>query len=352
MVAYFVGVLAIRRTAMQSIYSSRLICFLSLSLALACSTVSAQSAPQHYVILARSQGARSTAFAPAIARMGGHVMGNLEKIGVVTASSSDPNFAAKVAALPGVQAVAADPKIQWLPKEHNMMFRGQDLSARGINSEPGNPFEWNLRVIHADVTAANGDLGTGARVAVLDSGMDLTNPDLVPNINQALAISFVPGELVEPQCAAPCFNHGTFVAGIIAAAINDFGVQGVAPEAELIPVKVLDEAGQGTFGWIIEGILYATSVRADVINMSLGVTFDVAHAGKDNQRLGTLISALNRAINHATASGTLVVSAAGNDAANLNSSLIFRFLQRLWSISDQPGCAGRQHWLHVAHVFS
>jgi subtilisin family serine protease len=96
-------------------------------------------------------------------------------------------------------------------------------------------------VIHADVTAANGDLGAGARVAVIDEGMDLTNPDLVANINQGLAVSFVPGEVVQPQCTAPCFNHGTHVGGIIAAAINGWGVQGVAPNAELVPIKVLRE---------------------------------------------------------------------------------------------------------------
>jgi subtilisin family serine protease len=56
--------------------------------------------------------------------------------------------------------------------------------------------------------------------------------------------------------------------------------------------------------------------------MSLGAVFDVAHAGKDNQGLGTLLSALNRAVNHATAGGVLVVSAAGNAGVNLNSSIM------------------------------
>jgi subtilisin family serine protease len=56
--------------------------------------------------------------------------------------------------------------------------------------------------------------------------------------------------------------------------------------------------------------------------MSLGATFDVAQGGKNNQGLGTLLSALNRAVNHATANGVLMVSAAGNDAVNLNSSIM------------------------------
>lgn len=281
--------------------------------------LSAQNISKNYVILAKGQGPGSTNFAKSL---GPALTANLEKIGVVLATSADPGFATWAAALPGVQTVAEDPEIQWLPKEPAVQFTGNDVGVEGVNSEPFNGDLWNLRAIHADVTAASGDMGAGARVAVLDSGMDLVNPDLVPNINQGLAISFVPGEVVQPQCTAPCFNHGTHVGGIIAAAINNIGVQGVAPEAELVPVKVLRESGSGAFSWVIAGIEYAASIHADIINMSLGATFDVAHAGKDNQGLGTLLSALNRAINHATAAGVLVVSSAGNNGLNLNSSIM------------------------------
>ena len=298
----------------------RISSILGFALLVATSSLLAQS--RNYLILAKSQGKASTQFAAAIAASGAVVTANLEAIGVVTATSADPNFAVAIAALPGVQAVAEDPEIQWLPRESVIQFTGNDLTAQGVNSEPFNGYLWNLRAIHADVTAAKGELGAGARVAVLDSGMDLTNADLLPNINQGLAESFVPGEVVQPQCNAPCFNHGTHVSGIIAAAINNRGVQGVAPSAELIPVKVLRESGSGSFGWLIVGIEYAASINADVINMSLGAAFDVAHGGKGNQGLGTLLSALNRAVNHATAAGVLVVSAAGNDGVNLNSSLM------------------------------
>ncbi len=279
--------------------------------------LSAQSTSKTYLILARGQGKGSTNFAKSL---GPAMVANLEKIGVVVAASSDPNFATWAATLAGVQAVAEDPEIQWLPAERAVRFI--EAMPQGINSEPGMSFQWNLSVIHADVTAAHGDLGAGARVAVLDSGMDLTNPDLQPNINQALAISYVPGEVVQPQCAAPCFNHGTHVGGIIGAAINGWGVQGVAPGAELVPIKVLRESGTGSFSWMIQGLQYAATIHADVANMSLGAVFDVAHAGKNNQGLGTLLAALNRAVNHATADGVLVVSAAGNAGVNLNSSIM------------------------------
>lgn len=295
------------------------VCVLAITAMVSVGALVAQTTSMNYVLVAKGQGSGSTSFAKSL---GPAMTANLESIGIVTATSSDPNFAKWAAALPGVQAEAADPKVQWLPNEAVVQFTGDTVEGQSLNAEPFDGYLWNLRAIHADVTAAAGDQGLGARVAVLDSGMDLTNPDLVPNINQGLAVSFVSGEVVQPQCVAPCFNHGTHVGGIIAAAINDVGVQGVAPQAELVPVKVLSESGSGDFGWLITGIEYASSIKADVINMSLGAVFDVAHAGKNNEGLGTLLSALARAVNHATASGVLLVSSAGNNGLNLNSSLV------------------------------
>jgi subtilisin family serine protease len=166
-----------------------------------------------------------------------------------------------------------------------------------------------------------------ARVAVLDAGIWKDHPDISPNLNWGLSKSFVPGEGVVPTVAG--FNHGTHVAGIIAAPINNRGVQGVAPSAEIVAVKVLRESGSGSFSWLIQGLMYASGpeVQADVINMSLGATFDRINAGGGGS--GPLIAALNRAINHAMAAGTLCISAAGNEGVDLNS--------RLWSIPAQSG---------------
>src|SRR6266576_322839 len=120
--------------------------------------LSAQNISKNYVILAKGQGPGSTNFAKSL---GSALTANLEKIGVVLATSADPNFATWAAAQPGVQAVAEDPEIQWLPKEHIVQFTGNDLGVEGVNSEPFNGYLWNLRAIHADVTAASGDKGAG-----------------------------------------------------------------------------------------------------------------------------------------------------------------------------------------------
>jgi subtilisin family serine protease len=164
---------------------------------------------------------------------------------------------------------------------------------------------------------------------VLDAGIWSSHPDIGPNVNLALSKSFVPSEPgIDPIIYG--FNHGTHVAGIIAAPINNRGVQGVAPSAEIVAVKVLgSDTGSGAFSWIIRGIIYAAGpeVDADVINMSLGATFDRVNTGGGGA--GSLIAALNRAINYATAQGSLCVSSAGNEGVNLNSMV--------WSIPAQSG---------------
>jgi subtilisin family serine protease len=120
------------------------------------------------------------------------------------------------------------------------------------------------------------------------------------------------------------------VGGIVAAAINGIGTQGVAPLAELVAVKVLratgPHAGSGLFSWVIAGIDYASSpeVQADVINLSLGAAFNRNQGGCGGHcGLGTLISALNRAVTHAVARGTLVVAAGGNNGLDLNKGTVW-----------------------------
>lgn len=280
-----------------------------------------------YVLVAKGQGKGSTPFAASVAKAGGQVVANLEEIGVVLAASANPGFADAVKSLPFVQQVAADMKVQWLsPNEQAVLAEGLEVNPAGVNSEPFDGFLWNLSQIEADKTAAAGYLGYGARVAVLDSGLWWHHPDIEANVNFGQCRSFVPGE-VSVVPTQPGFSHGTHVAGIIAAPINNRGIQGVAPEAEIVAVKVLSESGSGEFGWVIQGIVYATWIDADVINMSLGATFPRVNAGGGGA--GPLIAALNRAINYATASGVLVVSAAGNEGVDLNSMV--------WSIPAQCG---------------
>lgn len=290
--------------------------------------VPASAAPQSYLIVAKGQGQGSANLEDAVAFAGGTVTAKIPEIGVVVASSDNPYFLALVVKDARVQQAAEDIEVPWINNERAVEATESDLQPSGVNSEPYWGYQWNIRQIHADQTAANGDMGWGvvrARVAVLDAGIWKDHPDIKPNLNWSLSTSFVPGEGVVPTVAG--FNHGTHVAGIIAAAINGKGVQGVAPAAEVVAIKVLRQSGSGSFSWLIQGLIYAASIHADVANMSLGATFDRINAGGGGA--GSLIAALNRAITYATASGVLCVSAAGNEGMNLNS--------RLWSIPAQSG---------------
>jgi len=289
-------------------------------------------AQSNYLIVSKSQGQGSDNLDDIVAYAGGSITARIPEIGVVLAVSANPDFLAVIAADPRVQEAAEDIEVPWINNERVAEASETDLHASGVNTEPYWGYQWNMRQIFANQTAAAGDLGWGvkrARVAVLDAGIWSNHPDIGPNVNLALSKSFVPSEPgIDPIVSG--FNHGTHVAGIIAAPINGRGTQGVAPRAEIVAVKVLrSDTGSGAFSWIIAGIMYASGpqVQADVINMSLGATFDRINSGGGGS--GPLIAALNRAINHATAAGTLCVSAAGNEGVNLNS--------RLWSIPAQSG---------------
>jgi subtilisin family serine protease len=311
----------------KKIFSIALLCLFTASFTLA------QNPTKTYLILGDGQGPGSTSFAPAL---GSSVIAQFEDSGIVVAQSSDPNFVAQAEALSGVQSVTEDPERQWLsPSEmSNQAFIEVDESAVTqpsalplANNEPFSPLQWNLHQIHADQTASNGDRGntvTRARVAILDTGIVASHIDIAANLNLELSKSFVPGEPSFIYPSDGTISHGTHVAGIVAAPINGVGTQGVAPEAELVSVKVLGDSGSGSFASIIAGIEYASSplVHADVINMSLGVVFDrkMPSYGK---LVAPLLAGMTRAVNHATARGTLVVSAASNESLDLNEGRIF-----------------------------
>jgi subtilisin family serine protease len=210
--------------------------------------------------------------------------------------------------------------VQWVPNE-TVLDAGIGVSQdAGITGNPAvfGATQWAWKAIGADKTFAAGKLGAGARVAVLDSGIVTNHLEFVNglNLNLGLSKSFV---AAEPNLDPPVgvFNHGTHVAGIIAA--RGVATLGVAPRAEIVAVKVLNAAGSGSFNDVISGIEYASGplVHADIINMSLGALFTPNNSGPGSPD-GDLIRAIERAVTQANNNGTLVISAAGNDATNLN----------------------------------
>jgi subtilisin family serine protease len=181
--------------------------------------------------------------------------------------------------------------------------------------------QWGLTAIKAP-QAWRTTRGAGVIVAVVDTGVDLAHPDLRGRLvvppgsdlirNTAFRCPFQRAAArARPSrmLARDDHGHGTHVAGIVAAATgNRRGVAGVAPQARVLPVKVLDRTGAGTDRGVARGICFAVRHGATVINLSLGndpiSSVVVSGTGSD----------MNRAVSYAHARGVAVVIAAGNES--------------------------------------
>jgi len=156
--------------------------------------------------------------------------------------------------------------------------------------EPDEVLPWGVDRIDAEL-AWGGSTGAGVRVAIVDTGIDLEHPDLqvVGNIN-----------IIKPRKSGDDDSgHGTHVAGTVAAVNNAIGVVGVAPDANLYAVKVLDRRGNGYLSDIIAGLEWCIDNNVQVINMSLGTLSDI-------QSFHDAVQAVNTV-------GIIQVAAAGNE---------------------------------------
>jgi subtilisin len=184
------------------------------------------------------------------------------------------------------------------------VFADQNVAGKGGGSnKPGGGVQ--AQVIPAGVARVRasqpGSDGSGIGVAVLDTGVDLSHPDLVGTADAFSAFG--------PSCMDDN-GHGTHVAGIIAARNNTIDVVGVAPAARVYCVKVLDGSGSGSDESLMAGLDWVLSNHAlvqpaiRVINMSLGRPGTV----DDNPAMRDLVAALE-------AAGVSIIASAGNDAA-------------------------------------
>lgn len=170
--------------------------------------------------------------------------------------------------------------------------------------------QWGHDAVNAVEAWNDGVRGQGVRVAVLDTGFDLSHPDLAPNIDFASSADMT-GQGLQ-YTLADTFSHGTHTAGTIAAADNGFGTIGVAPEAQLMLVKVLYDEGYGSFADILAGMYYAADQGADVISMSIGGYFP-RHLDTGPNKLTV---ASNHAAIYARQQGAIVIASAGNEATD------------------------------------
>ncbi|MHC9509623.1 S8 family peptidase [Kangiella sp. M94] len=278
---------------------------------------------ESYIVLTKGNKI-DTSLIQEIEAQGATVTAQLPQVGMLMIDSDNGDIRERLSSNAKIQTTFSDLNLQYVtPSEQTL----PEISFGELSINPpasGNDdfyfdLQWGHDAVNAPEAWQAGVKGQGVRVAVLDSGIMSTHPDLAPNLNTALSTSFINGEAYN----SPAGSHGTHVAGTIAAADNAFGTIGVAPEAEIVTVKVLSGvSGSGPFSSIFQGMVYAADIDADVINMSLGAdiprncTFDGVHQpAKD---CADLFTALNRVTHYVNKKGSVIIAAAGNDGRDLN----------------------------------
>ncbi|MES2766015.1 MAG: S8 family serine peptidase [Bacteroidota bacterium] len=185
-------------------------------------------------------------------------------------------------------ALAHDPNVKFIEQDQIMRISSNGSGSGDAIAAQSTP--WGVTRI-----GGAGD-GTGKVAWIIDTGIDLTHPDL--NVDRTRSRNFSTG-----SSANDGNGHGTHVAGTIAAKNNTVGVIGVAAGASVVAVRVLNNQGSGSYSAIISGVDYvaANAAAGDVANMSLG---------------GSASTALDNAVTNLASKGVKVVLAAGNESTS------------------------------------
>ena len=231
----------------------------------------------------------------AVRSVGGWVDATLPQIGVTRVAvgqgpDDGPGLAAYLATIPHVAFAEIDPIVHLSFAPNDPLYGNDPYVGLG---------QWGIRKASVDQAWDKVRGSASVTVATLDTGADVTHPDLQGVL--------VPGTYLVSQPSAACSplmknddsSHGTHVAGIIGAAGNNAaGIAGVAFGVKVMPVKVLDCTGTGDMSDVASGLLWAVDHGAKIVNISLGSPFSSA----------TLHNAITYAVNH----NVLIVGAAGN----------------------------------------
>lgn len=287
--------------------------FILLLLALSCRASAAQK------IVGFSPDVKPPERVKTIESIGGKVLRELHLIDALVATIPDNIKDADVYSLNGVISIEEDRYFKWIDDvpvsfplssveaaialikvgEYEVFKNLPPPVAQEITDEE-KEIPWGVKRVNAS-TAWHITMGQGVKVAVIDTGIDYTHPDIQGNYADgynAIILSTSPADAMDDN------GHGTHVAGTIAAVRDSKGVAGVAPGTRIYGVKVLDYYGSGQVSWIISGIEWAVDNKVNVINMSLGASFS--------------IDSLAKAVTAAYKKGVVIVCAAGNTSEDVN----------------------------------
>ncbi|MFI6350879.1 S8 family serine peptidase [Streptomyces sp. NPDC050560] len=279
--------------------------------------------------LVNARPGHGAAVRKAIAGAGGSVVVTYDRIGVTVAHSADPDFARRVRRAPGVQSAGAT-RTAPLPAQATAdtgapkPLSAAQLEAAGARAGAGqDPLEgeqWDLRAIKAD-KAHERTLGSKrVTVAVIDTGVDDTHPDIAPNFDRGASASCASGRPDTTEGAwRPATGespHGTHVASEIAAAKNGVGITGVAPGVRVAGIKVADPDGFFYAESVVCGFMWAAGHGVDVTNNSYYTDPWYFNCTTDPDQKA-LVEAVTRASAYAEKKGAVNVAAAGNEEYDL-----------------------------------
>ncbi|MFD3487776.1 S8 family serine peptidase [Streptomyces sp. NPDC058665] len=265
----------------------------------------------------------------AIAKAGGTVVIAYDQIGVIVVHSQNPEFGPAIRKVRGVASAGATRTKPLTAQTTTDIEAEQPLSAKeakaatakaGADQDALEPLQWDLPAIKAD-KAHQKSLGSSkVTVGVIDTGVDDTHPDLAPNFDRRASVSCVGGA---PNTADGAWrpgpgesDHGTHVAGTIAAAKNGTGVTGVAPGVKVSGIKVSQPDGFFYTEAVVCGFVWAAEHGVDVTNNSY-YTDPWLFNCEDDPDQKALADAVTRATRYAEGKGIVNVAAAGNSDMDL-----------------------------------
>lgn len=255
----------------------------------------------------------------AIEAAGGQLVSTLPQVGIAVAVSSNPDFA-DAAQSSGVQAVGVAPA--------SALPDGAVSAPAALEAPtPADAFYnagelWGINRVRAPQAWAAGETGShDTVVAVIDTGIATNHPDLAPNIVHTECFVSTSTETAKNCTPYPSFSdHGTHVAGTVAAAFGGGGVVGVGPNLGLAGYNTFEPitgCGVCTYSdtrW--QAMIDAADRGFEVINMSLGSL--QRKGGKGTNELNAYIRAENRVAKYVLKAGTTIVASAGNSDVDLN----------------------------------
>ncbi len=274
----------------------------------------------------------------AVERSGGVIIESWRQIGVVVAHSEREAFRSDVQRYAGhaLESVGATRSVAVSEGTPGVAGSGTRHGEQKVDGEVGteattavvpDPREieqWNLRMIKADRAHEVTDGSRRVLVGVLDSGIDPDHPDLAANIDTDESVNCADAGRLDRSATGwhpTTSDHGTHVAGIIAAARNGVGIVGVAPNVRMASVKVVNDDGFIYPEYAVCGFVWAGLRGMDVTNNSYYVDPFMYYC-EDQPDQYAAKEAVRRAVEWATSQGVVHAAAAGNAATDLSNNTV------------------------------